>query len=138
MLVPVVSKTLKPYKEFQVNTIVDGELVMDGLELRFMCFDCLSVCGEIMVQKTFSKRLWRLVEMVLKPVHQMMKDRSDLAQRVPFIMQLKKLQFSYHVEEIFKQIKTLNYENDGIIFTASERPCALGTDPNMYPKINIV
>lgn len=46
-------------------------------------------------------------------------------------MDLKKLELSYHLVQVFKHMESLNHKSDGIIFTSAVAPYSIGTCDKM-------
>ncbi|KAJ7709742.1 mRNA capping enzyme, catalytic domain-containing protein [Mycena rosella] len=119
------------------NTIVDGELVYDvdpGTKhqtLRFLAFDCLVVNNQNIMSRPLDKRYGRLKEWFHKPFAKMKKDHSHVTQTHPFDIGIKDLRFSYHAEQVFAELPTLQHGNDGLIYTCVNTPYKPGTDDNI-------
>ncbi|KAJ3360883.1 Dcp1p-Dcp2p decapping enzyme complex alpha subunit [Allomyces javanicus] len=130
------TKSKKPFVEFHRCTLLDGELILDtepnGQKiLRYLVFDCLVCIGKTVIDRPFRVRLGHFHKFVLEPLKEMVVKRKDLAARIPFLIEAKEMQLSYHVKEIFDSIPFLKHKSDGLIFTSSEEPYTLGTDPNI-------
>lgn len=125
-------------KEPLRDTIVDGELVIDvdprtkKETLRFLAFDCLVVDAQNVMSRTLDKRYGRLTEWFFKPFSMMMQQFPHMAASQAFDIKVKKISFSYGVEEVFQVvIPALHHGNDGLIYTCVETPYTPGTDPNI-------
>ncbi|KAJ3023144.1 UNVERIFIED_CONTAM: putative fatty-acid--CoA ligase FadD10 [Siphonaria sp. JEL0065] len=120
---------------FQNDTVLDGELVLDvdhGVEiLWFLLFDCMILMGQSLIDKPFTKRLGRLKEFVVKPFQQLYRQDRRYRDSLPFRFDVKPLQLSYHVGQVFEMIPKLKHKNDGVIFTSSIAPYAIGTCQKM-------
>ncbi|KNE56348.1 hypothetical protein AMAG_02168 [Allomyces macrogynus ATCC 38327] len=130
------TKSKRPFVEFHRCTLLDGELILDtepnGQKvLRYLVFDCLVCIGKTVIDRPFRVRLGHFHKFVLEPLKEMVVTRKDLAARIPFLIEAKEMQLSYHVKEIFDSIPFLKHKSDGLIFTNSEEPYTLGTDPNI-------
>ncbi|KAJ3371580.1 Dcp1p-Dcp2p decapping enzyme complex alpha subunit [Allomyces arbusculus] len=130
------TKSKKLFAEFHRCTLLDGELILDtepnGQKiLRYLVFDCLVCIGKTVIDRPFRVRLGHFHKFVLEPLKEMVVKRKDLAARIPFLIEAKEMQLSYHVKEIFDSIPFLKHKSDGLIFTSSEEPYTLGTDPNI-------
>ncbi|KAJ3123775.1 Dcp1p-Dcp2p decapping enzyme complex alpha subunit [Physocladia obscura] len=116
---------------WQVDTVLDGELVLDiekgQRKLWFLLFDCVILQGERLIEKPYTKRLGRLNEFVLKPYKQLYRESSSYARKLPFKLDVKPLELAYHVSRVFDQIPNLKHKNDGVIFTSSVAPYSIGT-----------
>ncbi|KAI9341960.1 mRNA capping enzyme, catalytic domain-containing protein [Obelidium mucronatum] len=121
--------------EFQNDTVLDGELVLDidkGVEiLWFLLFDCVISMGQSLISKPYTSRLGRLKEHVVKPYKQLFKSDRRYAESMPFGLDVKPLELSYHVDRVFEMIPKLKHKNDGVIFTSSVAPYAIGTCQKM-------
>ncbi|KAJ1511343.1 Dcp1p-Dcp2p decapping enzyme complex alpha subunit [Coelomomyces lativittatus] len=71
------------------------------------------------------------MDYVLKPLKLMEIERTDLFSRIPFSIESKDMQLSYHIKKIFEEMPNLFHKSDGIIFTSSEDVYTLGTDENI-------
>ncbi|ORZ38738.1 mRNA capping enzyme, catalytic domain-domain-containing protein [Catenaria anguillulae PL171] len=127
---------VKPYTKFHHGTLIDGELIVDtepdGRQvMRYLVFDCLTCRDKVLIARPFRIRLGHFHDFVLKPLKRMASERPDLMQRIPFQIEAKQMQLSYHVKEIFAEQPMLKHKSDGLIFTSSEEPYTLGTDQNI-------
>ncbi|EDN10836.1 conserved hypothetical protein [Histoplasma mississippiense (nom. inval.)] len=127
------------FQSFHVDTIVDGELVIDAYEdgssqLKFYVFDCLVLDGTSLMHRTLDKRLAYFKEKVLKPYNTMYKKYPSEKQHRAFAVEDKSTQFSYGLEMMFREIiprvKKV-HGNDGLIFTCRSTPYKIGTDENI-------
>eukprot|EP00835_Amoeboradix_gromovi_P001550 NODE_72_length_23514_cov_0.560624.p11 type:complete len:263 gc:universal NODE_72_length_23514_cov_0.560624:17578-16790(-) len=149
-----------------VNTLLDGELVIDRIPFReyykkrnrklpklskepefkeiyrFLLFDCIYLDGEFMNKRSFDVRLGKL-QVILKSYHNM---RKMMGSQVYFTLELKEMLPSYRLEEPLKHQNRenetdvqgkLKHESDGLIFTKWSNSLVFGTDPNMYSVVNI-
>ncbi|KAL2362696.1 hypothetical protein RJZ56_004388 [Blastomyces dermatitidis] len=126
------------FQSFHVDTIIDGELVIDTYEdgssqLKFYVFDCLVLDGTSLMHRTLDKRLAYFKEKVLKPYNAMYKKYPSEKQHRAFAVEDKSTQFSYGLEMMFREIipkvKKI-HGNDGLIFTCRSTPYKIGTDEN--------
>ncbi|OJA18766.1 hypothetical protein AZE42_01650 [Rhizopogon vesiculosus] len=131
---PHYEKREEPLKD----TIVDGELVIDvdpvtnNGTLRFLTFDCLVVDAQNVMSRTLDKRYGRLNEWFYRPFSLMMQQFPQMAAGRAFDIKVKKISFSYGVEEVFQTvIPALHHGNDGLIYTCVETQYTPGTDPNI-------
>ncbi|EER45789.1 mRNA capping enzyme alpha subunit [Histoplasma capsulatum H143] len=127
------------FQSFHVDTIVDGELVIDAYkdgssQLKFYVFDCLVLDGTSLMHRTLDKRLAYFKEKVLKPYNAMYKKYPSEKQHRAFAVEDKSTQFSYGLEMMFREIiprvKKV-HGNDGLIFTCRSTPYKIGTDENI-------
>lgn len=101
-------------------TILDAELVLDEITgLSLLLFDCLLYNNILLVDTPYTKRLGYL-QMFLKHQHGV---------KYPYLIALKKLELSYGLERIFKQMDKLGHKSDGVIFTCSTAPVSLVVIP---------
>ncbi|KAL1889519.1 Dcp1p-Dcp2p decapping enzyme complex alpha subunit [Ceratocystis pirilliformis] len=122
---------------FHDRTLIDGELVMDDdgdgvIVPRFLVFDCLTLGGMNLMDRTLDKRLAYFSEKVYRPYKELLTDFPEERKYLPFEVQLKDMQFAYGTEMIFNRvIPNLKHGNDGIIFTCRNTPYKHGTDPHI-------
>ncbi|KKF95687.1 mRNA-capping enzyme subunit alpha [Ceratocystis platani] len=122
---------------FHDRTLIDGELVMDDdgdgvMVPRFLVFDCLTLGGMNLMDRTLDKRLAYFSEKVYRPYKELLTDYPDERKYLPFEVQLKDMQFAYGTEMIFNRvIPNLKHGNDGLIFTCRNTPYKHGTDPHI-------
>ena len=118
-------------------TLLDGELVRqtfkDGSErLAYLIFDLLAIDNEDVTSKQFDKRLARVQDRVIKPYRNFAKQYPDDVAHQPFQIEMKKMEFSYGMEMMFRdKIPNLPHGNDGLIFTRTGTPYMSGTDQNI-------
>ncbi|KAI9737059.1 MAG: Dcp1p-Dcp2p decapping enzyme complex alpha subunit [Cirrosporium novae-zelandiae] len=123
--------------EFHERTLFDGELVMDktqngGYQLKYLVFDCMLYRGDSLMQRPLDKRLAYFKEYVLKPYHKLYREFPDEIQFLPFIIEDKKVHFSYGIEDMFRLVlPNLPHGNDGLIFTCRETAYKFGTDEHI-------
>ncbi|KAK4161857.1 putative mRNA-capping enzyme subunit alpha [Cladorrhinum sp. PSN259] len=123
---------------FHVDTLIDGELVMDdlpngGKEPKFLVFDLLCLDGKAdLLSRSLDKRLGYFKEQVMKPYKQLFNDYPDEAKYMAFKVEMKEMQFSYGIEMMFRQVlPSLKHQNDGLIFTCRTSPYQFGTDQHI-------
>ncbi|OCH93401.1 mRNA capping enzyme [Obba rivulosa] len=121
-----------------MNTIVDGELVIDvdprtkQETLRYLAFDCLVVDDQNVMYRTLDKRYGRLQAWFYKPYAKMVRDHPHMAHSQPFDIKVKDVKLSYHVDDVFNiDIPQLQHGNDGLIYTCVNTPYSPGTDQNI-------
>lgn len=124
-------------RAFHSATLVDGELVWDGLsngkkEPRFLVFDCLVMDGNKLMDRTLDKRLAYFKERLYTPYKKLFKKFPDELQFQPFFVEMKPFQLAYGIEMMFKQVlPSLKHGNDGLIFTCRNTSYKHGTDPHI-------
>ncbi|KAK4457108.1 mRNA capping enzyme, catalytic domain-containing protein [Cladorrhinum samala] len=125
-------------EKYHVDTLIDGELVMDSLpggktEPKFLVFDLLALDGKAdLLAKPLDKRLGYFKEHVMKPYRQLFADYPDEAKYMAFKVEMKEMQFSYGIEMMFRQVlPSLKHQNDGLIFTCRTSPYQFGTDQHI-------
>ncbi len=122
---------------YHVETLVDGELVMDdlgGKELQpnFLVFDCLVLDGNPLMERPLDKRLGYFREKVFKPYQALFKKYPQEQAYQAFRMEMKDMQVSYGIEMMFRDvIPKLKHANDGLIFTCRNTEYRPGTDPHI-------
>lgn len=127
----------KNFERFHKDTIIDGELVIDkekdGSQVaRFLMFDCLVMDRKVLTSRTLDKRLAYLHEMFFRPYQVLLKKFPEERKYMPFIVQMKKMEFAYAADMMFNHIlPTLPHGNDGLIFTCRVTPYQHGTDPHI-------
>ncbi|KAJ7782641.1 mRNA capping enzyme, catalytic domain-containing protein [Mycena metata] len=120
-----------------LDTLVDGELVYDvdprtkQETLRFLAFDCLVVDGQNIMARPLDKRYARLESFFFKPFNKMKKDHSHVTATHPFDIRVKKVEFSYSVQQVFVDMANLQHESDGLIYTCVNAPYTPATDDNI-------
>ncbi|KOS18409.1 mRNA-capping enzyme subunit alpha [Escovopsis weberi] len=124
-------------KAFHTDTLIDGELVWDGLpngkkEPRFLVFDCLVMDGNKLMDRTLDKRLAYFKERLYTPYQRLFREYPDERAYQPFFVEMKPFQLGYGIEMMFKQVlPSLKHGNDGLIFTCRNTPYKHGTDPHI-------
>ncbi|KAA8908348.1 mRNA capping enzyme, catalytic domain-containing protein [Sphaerosporella brunnea] len=124
----------KTYQKFHTDTIIDGELVLDTIApgkrlLRYLVFDCLVIDRKPMRERTLDKRLAYFREFVYTPYKDLCRIYPGEVQYFPFQLEFKKMEFSYAIELMFRDIlPKLPHGNDGLIFTCRTSPYTFGTD----------
>jgi len=122
---------------FHINTLIDGELVLDKLadgttQPKYLVFDCMVLDGNSLMNRTLDKRLAYFKERIFDPYKQLLNAFPEEKQYMHFIVELKSMQFSYAIEMMFRQIlPSLPHGNDGLIFTCRMTDYKHGTDPNI-------
>jgi mRNA guanylyltransferase len=127
------------FRHFHTNTLIDGELVVDKvphghqqIDVKYLVFDCLVLDGNILMGRTLDKRLAYFKERVMGPYKEVYRRFPEEIQYLPFVIEMKQMQFSYHLEHMFRQIlPNLPHGNDGLIFTCRESEYKHGTDPHI-------
>lgn len=120
-------------KSFHADSVFDGELVMDHevdgtLTPRFLVFDCLVLGRTRLMERTLDKRLAYFQERVDKPYRALLRMHPSEVPFLAFLVEPKKMEFSYGVPVLFQQIPKLRHGNDGLIFTCRTSPYVFGTD----------
>ncbi|KAL8695049.1 MAG: hypothetical protein Q9218_000417 [Villophora microphyllina] len=124
-------------EQFHVNTLVDGELVNDRLpngtiQLKYLVFDCLYLDGSTLMHRTLDKRLAYFRDSIYNPYKKLYDKYPDEIQYLPFIVEFKRMELSYGIEMMFRDIlPNLPHGNDGLIFTCRNSPYQFGTDPHI-------
>ncbi|KAF8559638.1 mRNA capping enzyme, alpha subunit [Imleria badia] len=125
-------------RESLMDTILDGELVVDveptskKETLRYLAFDCLVFDNENVMSRSLDKRYGRLKERFYRPWCKVKEQFPQMAEDIPFDIQVKDISFSYGIEDVFRLvIPKLQHGNDGLIYTCRETPYVSGTDPNI-------
>ena len=124
-------------RDFHTNTLVDGELVNDlqpngETELKYLVFDCLMLDGTSLMHRTLDKRLAYFRDAVFNPYQTLYLKYPDEKQYLKFDVDFKKMEFSYGIEMMFKEILPhLPHGSDGLIFTCVNSPYQFGTDQNI-------
>ncbi|KAB5558430.1 mRNA capping enzyme, catalytic domain-containing protein [Coniochaeta sp. 2T2.1] len=122
---------------FHVETLIDGELVMDDLgggykEPRFLVFDCLVLDGKPLMSRPLDKRLGYFQENVMKPYQKYCKMYPNRVAHHACKVEMKAMQFSYAIETMFRDIlPNLKHGNDGIVFTCRTSEYKHGTDEHI-------
>lgn len=122
---------------FHINTIIDGELVMDhqpnGTKMpSFLVFDCLVLDGMVLMERPLDKRLAYLQQNIYKPYNRLFRRFPDELKFQAFKFVMKDMQFSYGITKMFNEVlPSLTHGNDGLIFTCRETPYKCGTDEHI-------
>ena len=122
---------------FHTGTLLDGELVNDTLgngshQLKYLVFDCMSLDGSSLMHRTLDKRLGYFTTRVHDPYRALYAKYPEEIQYLPFIVEMKSMEFSYGIEMMFRDIlPSLPHGNDGLIFTCRNSPYKPGTDPHI-------
>src|SRR2546430_11817964 len=125
------------FQNFHIDTLVDGELVLDDVpngskQLKYLVFDCLVLDGVPMMHRTLDKRIAYFRDKVFKPYEALYAKFPDEIQYLPYIVEFKKMEFSYGIEMMFRDIlPNLPHGNDGLIFTCRNTPYTFGTDQHI-------
>ena len=123
--------------EFHTRTLVDGELVNDTMpngstQLKYLVFDCLVLDGSSLMHRTLDKRLAYFRDKVFNPYRALYKKYPEEIQYLPFIVEYKKMEYSYAIEMMFREVlPNLPHGNDGLIFTCRDSPYQFGTDQHI-------
>jgi mRNA guanylyltransferase len=84
------------------------------------------------MNRTLDKRIAYFKEHVMKPYSELYKMFPEEIQYLPFVVELKAMQFAYGIEMMFRQIlPNLPHGNDGLIFTCRNTDYKHGTDPHI-------
>jgi mRNA guanylyltransferase len=127
----------KDEQSFHTNTLIDGELVIDTLpngskQAKYLVFDCLVLDGNSLMSRTLDKRLAYFKERIFDPYRKLYETYPEEIQYLPFIMEMKSMQFGYGIEMMFRQIlPSLPHGNDGLIFTCRNTEYRHGTDQHI-------
>lgn len=126
----------KDMQAFHLNTLIDGELVVDTVngqqQPKFLVFDCLILDGQNLMNRTLDKRLAYFKAGVYDPYKLLMKEYPDEAQYMQFHMEMKSTQLAYGIEMMFFDVlPKLPHGNDGLIFTCRTTDYKHGTDPHI-------
>jgi mRNA guanylyltransferase len=122
---------------FHINTIIDGELVIDRRKgdqptPKYLVFDCLILDGQSLMNRTLDKRLAYFKDRIFAPYRGLLKKYPEEVQFQHFLVELKAMQFAYATEMMFRSIlPTLPHGNDGLIFTCRNTDYKHGTDPHI-------
>lgn len=125
------------FQKFHTDTIIDGELVLDTVApgkkaLKYLVFDCLMIDNKLVMDRTLDKRLAYFRTYVFDPYRALCKAYPTEVQFFPFILEFKKMEFSYAVEVVFREVlPNLLHGNDGLIYTCRTTPYTCGTDQNI-------
>ncbi|TVY58489.1 mRNA-capping enzyme subunit alpha [Lachnellula suecica] len=124
-------------QQHHINTLIDGELVMDklpsgGFQPKYLVFDCMTLDGNSLMNRTLDKRLAYFKERIYDPYKSLLAQYPDEIKYMHFIMEMKQMQFSYAIEMMFgKILPHLPHGNDGLIFTCRMSDYKFGTDQNI-------
>ncbi|KAG0164767.1 Dcp1p-Dcp2p decapping enzyme complex alpha subunit [Apophysomyces sp. BC1034] len=78
------------------------------------------------------KRLGYLRNDIISPHQNMLRKRPQMVAGLPFLVEFKEQQFTYHLDTVFNHIiPKLKHGNDGLIFTSVNAAYALGTSNKM-------
>ena len=122
---------------FHTGTLVDGELVNDRqpngeMQMKYLVFDCMMLDNSSLMHRTLDKRLAYFKDKVYNPYQTLYTKYPEEIQYLPFIVEFKKMEFSYGIEMMFRDILPyLPHGNDGLIFTCRNSPYKFGTDENI-------
>ena len=125
------------FQNFHIGTIIDGELVNDTLangdvQMKYLVFDCLMLDGNSLMHRTLDKRLAYFRDKVYNPYKELYAKYPEEIQFLPFIVEFKKMEFSYGIEMMFKEVlPNLPHGNDGLIFTCRNSAYRFGTDEHI-------
>ncbi|KAJ1962938.1 hypothetical protein GGI12_002348 [Dipsacomyces acuminosporus] len=123
----------KQYNQFHDKTLIDAELVIDTEDdgrqiMKLLGFDTLVVNGFNCMEKLLDKRLGYLNDHIFEPYRRLCSLNSGFAVRQPFVVEMKKFEFSYGLERIYTTvIPALKHKSDGLIFTSQVAPYTPGT-----------
>lgn len=127
--------TAQSEQSFHVQTLIDGELVMDDLgdgrkEPRFLVFDCIVLDGKSDLRsRPLDKRLGYFQEHIMKPYKSLFRKYPQELELQAFKVEMKQMQFSYAIETMFRDIlPNLKHGNDGLVFTCRTTEYKHGTD----------
>lgn len=122
---------------FHINTLIDGELVIDKLpngevQPKYLVFDCMVLDGNSLMNRSLDKRIAYFKERIFDPYTQLLRNFPEEKAFMHFIVELKQMQFSYAIEMMFRKIlPELPHGNDGLIFTCRGTEYKHGTDPHI-------
>ncbi|KAL9084664.1 MAG: hypothetical protein Q9159_005094 [Coniocarpon cinnabarinum] len=124
------------WESFHTRTVLDGELLWDTYHngdriLKYLVFDCLTLDGDDLTNRTLDKRLAYFMEKVYQPYVKLL---ETFPEDTTFLFRLEKkdFQLSYATEMMFNEIMpNLKHGCDGLIFTCRETPYRYGTDENI-------
>jgi mRNA guanylyltransferase len=130
--------TAEDHRQFHVDTLIDGELVMDDVgngrkEPRFLVFDCLVLDrNKDLLTRPLDKRLGYFQEHVMKPYKELFRQYPEELAKQAFKVEMKDMQVGYAMEKMFNEvIPSVRHGNDGLIFTCRGTPYHFGTDPHI-------
>lgn len=120
---------------FHRNSLIDGELVFDKVPgekqvvPKYLVFDCMVLDGNSLMNRSLDKRIAYFKERIFDPYRQLLRDYPQEKEFQHFLVELKKMEFSYAVEMMFRQtLPNLPHGNDGLIFTCRSTEYKHGTD----------
>jgi mRNA guanylyltransferase len=121
---------------FHRGTLLDGELVRQNIKgkdkLTYLMFDILALDGESVMTRPFDKRIAKIEQLVWRPYRKFAERYASDVNAQPFQLQLKKMEFPYAAEAMFRQIiPALPHGNDGLIFTCVGTEYTSGTDQHI-------
>lgn len=125
------------FQRFHTNTLIDGELVLDrekdgSLRAKFLVFDCLVIDKKPLIARTLDKRLAYFQDYFYGPYKNLLRAFPEEVPYMPFIVEMKQMQFGYATEMMFKDVlPKLPHGNDGLIFTCRGSAYQYGTDPHI-------
>jgi mRNA guanylyltransferase len=125
------------FQSFHLNTLIDGELVLDRLpngsvRAKYLVFDCLILDRKSLMTRTLDKRLAYFKDWMFEPYQELLRRFPEEVQYMPFVVELKPMQFPYAMEMMFRQVlPSLPHGNDGLIFTCRSTDYKHGTDPHI-------
>ena len=68
----------------------------------------------------------------MKPYLKSCDVKKGYIDKFPFKMRQKRVQFSYELATVFKQMKKYNHKTDGLMFTSESASYTLGTSQKMW------
>lgn len=125
------------FQRFHTNTLIDGELVYDkekdgSQRAKFLVFDCLVIDKKPLMGRTLDKRLAYFQDYFYGPYKALLRKFPQEVPYMPFIVEMKQMQFGYATEMMFKDVlPKLPHGNDGLIFTCRGSAYQFGTDPHI-------
>jgi mRNA guanylyltransferase len=122
--------------ESHSDTLIDGELVFDKVngvtQPKYLVFDCMVLDRVPLMNRTLDKRIAYFESKVFKPYKECLEKYPEEKQYMHFFVGLKRMEFSYGIEMMFRQIlPSLPHGNDGLIFTCVRTEYKHGTDPHI-------
>src|SRR5450432_3279661 len=86
------------YAGFHTETIIDGELVLDTtkhhqVQVKYLVFDCLILDGNSLMNRPLDKRIAFFRDFVIKPYENLYKVYPQEVQYLPFVVEMKQMQF---------------------------------------------
>ncbi|KAG0647460.1 mRNA processing 2 [Hyphodiscus hymeniophilus] len=122
---------------FHINTLIDGELVMDkvpggGMQPKYLVFDCLVLDGNNLMSRTLDKRIAYFRDHIFSPYKKLYEEFPEEKPHLRFLTELKAMNFSYAIQMMFTDVlPRLPHGNDGLIFTCRETEYKHGTDQHI-------